>query len=284
MKLCLVCGAKFASPLYQCPSCRSEPETIGGYPAFSPEMSETSAGFEAGFFEQLYALEANNFWFRSRNRLIIWALRRYFPGARNFFEIGCGTGFVLSGIEKEFPRIELYGSEIYTAGLAFAARRVKNASLFQMDALKIPFEDEFDCIGAFDVLEHIKEDEAVLSAVYRAVSHGGGVILTVPQHMSLWSHVDDRSCHARRYSSAELRSKVEAAGFRVERMTSFVSFLLPLMMLSRMRKSEDMTRELRVGGITNALLEKILGLERGLIKLGVNLPAGGSLLLIAKKI
>ena len=28
-----------------------------------------------------------------------------------------------------------------------------------MDATRIPFRDEFDVIGAFDVLEHIEEDE-----------------------------------------------------------------------------------------------------------------------------
>jgi len=99
-----------------------------------------TCGFEAKFFAQLVEVETNNFWFRSRNRLIIWALQRYFPDARHFLEIGCGTGFVLSGIQQAFPNLTLYGSEIFTKGLEFAAQRLPNTQLFQMDARHIPFE------------------------------------------------------------------------------------------------------------------------------------------------
>jgi SAM-dependent methyltransferase len=59
------------------------------------------------------------------------------------------------------------------------------AVLFQMDARKIPFESEFDVIGAFDVLEHIEEDEKALAQIFHAVLPGGGLILTVPQHRFL---------------------------------------------------------------------------------------------------
>jgi SAM-dependent methyltransferase len=100
-----------------------------------------------------------NFWFRARNRLIQWALRRYFPEARNFLDVGCGTGFVLSGVAAALPWINLFGREICSAGLEHAARRIARFELFQMDARAIPFRDKFDVIGAFDVLEHIHEDK-----------------------------------------------------------------------------------------------------------------------------
>ena len=37
-------------------------------------------------------------------------------------------------------------------------------------------------IGAFDVLEHIQEDTAVLPQLFQATRPGGGIMLTVPQH------------------------------------------------------------------------------------------------------
>jgi len=288
MKICVACGAKFDSAGWQCPLCQDTPECIEGYPAFSPELATASNGFKPNYFAQLATLEASNFWFRSRNRLIIWALERYFPKAGNFFEIGCGTGFVLSGIESKFPHLSLFGSEIYSAGLAYAGRRLKRAELFQMDARQIPFADEFDVIGAFDVLEHIKEDEQVLRQIYQAVRPGGGVILTVPQHPLLWSHQDDYSCHVRRYRARELKTKVEAAGFRVVKITSFVSLLLPIMIISRLKKRNpaleyDPMSELKINPLINTLFEKVLDLERWMILLGLSFPAGGSLLLIACK-
>jgi SAM-dependent methyltransferase len=186
---------------------------VNGYLSFAPEQARSSEGFQPHHFAELAQAEAGNFWFRSRNRLIIWALQRFFPKARNFLEIGCGTGFVLAGLAEANPNLEMSGSEIYSTGLGYAADRVKCAALFQMDARDIPFESEFDVIGAFDVLEHIEEDEAVLEQVFRAVTPGGGIMLTAPQHRFLWSQQDEYACHVRRYEAKELSNKVEKAGF-----------------------------------------------------------------------
>ena len=43
-------------------------------------------------------------------------------------EIGCDTGFVLSGIEEKIPFAKLNGCEIFTDGLAFAAKRLPSVS------------------------------------------------------------------------------------------------------------------------------------------------------------
>nr|VFK12098.1 MAG: Putative methyltransferase [Candidatus Kentron sp. LPFa]VFK28151.1 MAG: Putative methyltransferase [Candidatus Kentron sp. LPFa] len=55
-----------------------------------------------------------------------------------FLEIGCGTGFVLSGIAEAFPEAKLVGTDAFSAGLAYAARRVPGAALYQMDARCLP--------------------------------------------------------------------------------------------------------------------------------------------------
>jgi SAM-dependent methyltransferase len=261
---------------------------VGGYPAFSPELAKHSNGFKDDYFEQLVDVEERNFWFRSRSRLIIWALRRYFPNVQSFFELGCGNGFVLACIEKAFPNLKLYGGEVFLTGLDFTSKRLSRAELFQMDARKIPFEDEFEVMSAFDVLEHIEDDEKVLKQMYRAVRQGGGIILTVPQHPFVWNRTDDYARHVRRYTAQELRAKVEMAGFKVQRMTSFVSILFPLMMMSRLKDRLSASRfdpmsELKINNLLNTLLEKILDFERWIIGLGLSFPIGGSLLLVARK-
>ena len=288
MKVCLACDYRFQAADWQCPRCGWFPELLHGYPAFAANLTARNDAYDATRFAQLAQVEAGSFWFRSRNRLLIWALQRYFPGARNFLELGCGTGFVLSGIHRAFPRLIVSGGDITVEGLRYANSRLPAVSLFQMDARRIPFEAEFDLIGAFDVLEHVAEDSVVLSQMSRALKSDGGIMLTVPQHRFLWSYKDIYSCHKRRYSRKELVEKVERAGFTIIRTTSFVSFLLPLMLLSRLRQRKpkqnyDPTKELRVVGILNLLLEKVLDLERILIKHGFSLPVGGSLLVIAKR-
>lgn len=290
MRVCGACRSRNCSEEWVCGDCGSKPAVIDGFNAFARSLASDSPGFREEFFADLAAIESGNFWFRGRNNLITWAISKYFPDLRRFLEIGCGTGFALRGIQAAFPSAELSGSEIFVEGLRFARRRVPLARLYQMDARSIPFRDHFDVIGAFDVLEHIVEDETVLDEVHRALRPGGGLVVTVPQHPALWSSQDELSHHVRRYTAAGLRRKVTAAGFQLLRTTSFVSLLLPMMFASRLWMREttpdgrvDAVDVLRLPGGVNVALEGVMRIEAALVRGGVSFPAGGSLLLVARK-
>jgi SAM-dependent methyltransferase len=243
--------------------------------------------FDPKHFEKLYALESRSFWFRGRSDLINWAFARYFHNAHDALEIGCGTGYVLDRLHRAFPRLALSGSELFPQGLEYARQRLGNSvSLLQLDAKQLNLREAFDVVGAFDVLEHIDDDVAVVSNVLNALRPGGGFLITVPQHMWLWSKTDVAACHARRYSRVELRDKLLAAGFEVLRTTSFVSMLLPAMLLSRRSKrggNDKADAELDLPGPLNAIGLATLKIEEMLIRGGVNFPLGGSLLVIARK-
>ncbi|MGH3102479.1 MAG: class I SAM-dependent methyltransferase [Gaiellaceae bacterium] len=247
-----------------------------------------ASGFDAELFERLARAEPGSFWFRARNRLIVSTLRRHFPDAASLLEIGCGTGFVLAGLRAAFPGLRLVGTELFAEGLEAARRRLPlDVELHRLDARSLPFRSEFDVAGAFDVLEHVEEDELVLRELHGAVRPGGGLILLVPQHPRLWSAADTFAHHVRRYTRRGLERAVTGAGFRVERSTSFVSALLPAMVASRVahrvaRRPYDPIAELEPGAL-NGLFERILDGERRLIERGVSLPVGGSLLLVARK-
>jgi SAM-dependent methyltransferase len=258
---------------------------MAGFPAFAPEYANAGGGFEQSYFADLARLEAGSFWFRSRNRLVVWALQHYFPAAKSFFEIGCGTGFVLAGLAAVQPDLHLVGSEIFVDGLGFAAKRLPGAELLQMDARRLPYHAEFDVIGAFDVLEHIVEDDEVLREIHRAMVPGGGLLLTVPQHAVLWSAADVVARHVRRYAAQELRTKCERTGFEILRLTSFVSLLSPLMLVSRLwkRGAAEGNTELAISRPLDRVLEHVMDAERALICRGIDLPFGGSLLLVARK-
>lgn len=286
MKLCRNCESPITSDDWHCFICGDEPQRIEGVISFA--QPEDGEGFRSEFFRDLATLEAGHFWFRARNRLIAHFLSRSFPEAKSFLEIGCGTGYVLSELAARFPGLQLSGGEYFAAGLPFAAARVPGASLYQMDARHIPFVDEFDVIGAFDVLEHIREDNDALKSITRALRPGGGIILTVPQHRWLWSPTDKYACHQRRYTRKELLKKIMTAGLRVEVATSFVSLLLPAMILSRRGQSKesrgnDPLGELRLHPAMNIFCSAVMQSEYGLIRSGMRLPVGGSLLVVAKK-
>lgn len=289
MKFCLACKNTFSEASWKCPVCGHEPIERGGFVSFAPDLAALNDGFDPALFQRYALVEAGNFWFRARNALLKKLMLRHFPNAANILEIGCGTGFVLANTRATYPDAKLSGSDIFTEGLGFAQQRVPSATLFQMDATAVPFRDEFDLIGAYDVLEHIEEDAVALAQIHQACKPGGGVIFTVPQHPSLWSRMDEYAHHKRRYTRVELLNKMRAAGFKVRYVTSFVSLLLPAMWLSRVLQrnappvADGMDSGLKIHPLVNAVFGAVMAVERGLLALGITFPAGGSLLVVAEK-
>lgn len=287
MIVCPSCAQALPSERARCPRCGFSAEVIDGFTAWAPAMAHAGGGFRAEGFDHLAELEAANFWFRARNRLIVWALRRYFAPLSSLLEVGCGTGYVLTGIASAFPDARLVGSEIFVAGLRHAASRLPGVTLVQMDARQTPYVDAFDVAIAVDVIEHIAEDEQVLGQLFRAVRPGGGILISVPQHRWLWSQADDYACHVRRYTAGELHGKIRGAGFVIERSTSFVALLLPLMLASRLanRKQEkyDPRQEFEISRPLNFALERVLDVERAAIAAGLSFPFGGSRFVVARK-
>lgn len=290
MNVCPECNKELLSDL-SCGGCGFIAQSVDGFVAFSAELASGNDSYDADFHEKLFQLENNCFWFSERNRLLVWAMKKYFPDTESFLEIGCGTGFVLKGLADAFEKIEYTGADIYTTGLKFAAEKLPQARFIQMDARFIPFHDEFDVLGAFDIIEHVEEDQQILDQMFKAVRAGGGIVVTVPQHKWLWSTTDIYGCHKRRYTRAELRKKITESGFTIIRIISFMSLLLPLILLLRGRYlflSKEITQklvrtELNINPVLDFLFKTICALERRLIETGISFPAGGSLLCIAKK-
>jgi SAM-dependent methyltransferase len=187
------------------------------------------------------------------------------------------------------------GTELHPSGLKWARERVApSVELIQADARQVPFKDTFDAAGAFDVIEHIEEDEMVIASVRSALVTGGAFFVAVPQHPSLWSLADTVSHHVRRYRRGELETKLRSAGFDILFSTSYAVSLLPLMVLSRLRarrsepigdaEAREITRkELLVNPTINRLFTSVLNAEVALTRRGVGWPVGGSRVVVARK-
>lgn len=254
-------------------------------PSASPTTHD--GGFPEDGFADLAAIEPGHFWFEARNRIIVWALERFGESPANLLEVGCGTGFVLQALHEKFPRLELTGTDALPGGLVFAQERVPAGTFRMEDARALTAVDAFDVVCAFDVLEHIPDDQAALDVLYRATTPGGLLMLTVPQHPWLWSRMDEIGHHVRRYRRQELVERVVRAGFVPLKVTSFMSVVMPLLMVSRLTESstpdEALHREVRPAAIVNRTLRMALAAERATIRAGLNWPFGGSLLLVARR-
>ena len=249
-------------------------------------------GYKKNYFASLVEIEGKHFWFKARNRLILFFVKKYCQKIINdkhkMLEIGCGNGNVIYYLRKN--GINCQGGDLFLEGLIYCRRKVK-APLYQIDALCLPFRNYFDIIGLFDVIEHIEEDEKVLKEVYKALKPEGNILITVPAHKKLWGRYDELAYHKRRYSRKELITKLETTGFTVEKVSYFVTLLFPALLLFRylnhkrckkLSNEEFLKKEIQIIPILNSVFLWILKIERILIQF-INLPFGSSLIAIAKK-
>ncbi len=81
----------------------------------------------------------------------------------------------------------------------------------------LPFpDDHFGLVFAFEILEHVEDDEGLLAEIVRVLEPGGQFVMSVPVHTSKWSPLDEACGHVRRYDPSELLGKVKDAGFHVK--------------------------------------------------------------------
>jgi SAM-dependent methyltransferase len=253
-------------------------------------------GYDPSFFDQLALIEERHFWFRARNRLIAECAKKISSELRpgySVLEVGCGTGNVLRALREACPHGVVVGLELWFDGLRHAQRR-SPGFLVQGDVRRCPFSKQFDLVGMFDVLEHIREEQETLVSLRQLLAPGGRLLLTVPAHQSLWSYFDEAAHHCRRYSGDEIRRKLTEAGFEVEFQSQFMACIFPLVWflrkISRLRPQSDFRDakmlardEFRLVPVINGILTAVLNLEAAWVTRSHMLPIGTSLLVIARR-
>jgi SAM-dependent methyltransferase len=278
---------------WSCRACKHAIAQPNGFPQLAPSLDEAYDGFAHENFALLAAAEERSFWFQSRNELIQWLVQRHAPHADVVLEIGCGTGFALQALRQALPEARIAGSELHSAGLLTARQRHGgDIELIQMDARDCHLRNALDLVGAFDVLEHIPEDDRVLAEIARILKPGGVLIATVPQHPWMWSTADDLALHQRRYRRGELAQKAKAAGLQPLYESSFTTVAFPLMAASRLwgrlqRRKQSLAEladsHFDMPAAGNGLLLALARLEHRLRRMGVPLPFGGSQVLVARR-
>jgi ubiquinone/menaquinone biosynthesis C-methylase UbiE len=294
MRLCVECRRPLNTREWQCSECGWRVTKCDGVTVLLRQDAKRGAAADGAVahsfapeqFRHLLSVTPEHFWLAARNRLIVWALRRFFPAARTFLDVGCGTGHVARALSEAIPTLSITASEAALAGLREAARVVPDADLVQADVMWLPYDSEFDVVGVFDVIEHIPDHDTALREIGRAAASGGGVLITVPQHPKLWSSLDTYSGHQRRYTRDELLSLVARAGLEVVYVTSFVTLLLPAVMASRLTQGDvpvDPMREFHISPVLNRMGAAVMAIEHRLIAAGLSFGVGSSLLVVARK-
>lgn len=262
---------------------------------------------DSSLYEQFAAIESVHWWFQGRRRIVGDVLTRFLHGkdrsgdrskpsetnaGRRILDIGCGTGEMLDMLTK-FG--DVWGMDASPEAVDLCRRRL--ASRIDVTVGRIP-EDlpqvgGYDIVTAFDLLEHLDDDEQALAEIYRLLRPGGLLVCTVPAYMVLWSPHDELAHHRRRYTRRDLVRRVRGCGFEVKRSSYFNTWLLPVVATVRVVKRgrssrgakpfESSASDLAMPHpLVNRLLTTVLASERFVMRLAP-LPAGVSILTVATK-
>jgi 2-polyprenyl-3-methyl-5-hydroxy-6-metoxy-1,4-benzoquinol methylase len=250
------------------------------------------AAYDAAGIQLLLDVEDRHFWFRARNEIIAGLVDppiRSLPNGFRVLEVGCGSGNVLRVLKRSVAgRGSVEGLEI--SGPAAEAARARTGLLVTEGYLAdLAPSAPYDVVAAFDVLEHIRDEAAVLTEMRARISDTGRVILTVPAHPSLWSAFDVASEHMRRYTPASLTRALNTAGFKVEYLSYFMSLLFAPMWLRRryltVRRQDPVVAydsEFSIIPVINQVAYEILRRESHIVRARRHLPIGTSLAVIAR--
>jgi SAM-dependent methyltransferase len=238
---------------------------------------------ERAVYEQMAELDERHWWYRARREVLEALIRRSVnPRAdAQILEIGCGTGHNLPMLGR-FGHVDAL--ELDDVSRAHAERRlgreIMRAPLPELAGVP---DRHYDLIGAFDVIEHIDDDEAAIASIASRLKPGGKFVMTVPAHPWMWSAHDVVNHHKRRYSRRSLKALIEGSPLRLEVVGYLNSLLFPAAVAERVAskiRGKDEGDLALPSAPLNKALERVFAAERHLVG-RIPLPPGLSLYAVA---
>jgi SAM-dependent methyltransferase len=218
---------------------------------------------EATEVRKLATLEDRHWWYAERR-----AVLRRMVGASGVLTLaGSESPFALDigaaggGNTRVLRDLGFFAVPIEYGHEGAEVARERSLPVLRADARRLPVATaSAGLVVAFDVLEHIEEDEVALSEISRVLQPGGHLLVAVPADMGLWSAHDEAVGHVRRYTKDTLAEVVRTAGFEVDSLTSWNVLLRPAVAMRRRTSAGSDLGEIGPG--LNRALRGVIAVER----------------------
>jgi SAM-dependent methyltransferase len=237
-------------------------------------------------YAKLDAIEDSHWWFYGLRANLAAALLRGTPRARGrLLDAGCGTGAAMRYFRGVFPLFQCVGMDV-DEGACRVALRKSGWPICTGSVNHLPFDDaSFDAIVSADVLCHSGVDvDAALADFHRTLRPGGVLVLNLPAYQWMMSFHDRAVSTVRRFNRAQLQAWMRRAGYGEVSITYWNTLLFPVMVLHRKLGNKEASSDVRpVAAPIDAIFRAIMWIENRLLKWGIMLPFGGSVLVTAKR-
>jgi len=244
---------------------------------------------ERSEYYKLDRLEDRMWWFAASHRNLLtlsWPQMSLEAREQPILDAGCGTGGFLAQLAAHYPNRALLGLDANPLACQRAATKSGQAvCVGSINELPFP-EAAFAAVFSVDVLCHsaVRECDAV-QQFHRCLADNGLLVINVPAYSWMLSAHDAAVHNVRRYTVKGLSCLLEAAGFRVVYATYWNAVLFPLMVMTRKLLPErGRTSDVKeYPSPIDWLCRVATTFETTLLRNGVRLPFGGSVIAIANK-
>ena len=221
----------------------------------------------------------DHFWVRWRFEV----LRRFikpelFDGL--ILDVGCGNGVVRKQLEDSYG-IPVSGCDLDLKVLKLVPPGQGEVYFYDINQKEGSLKEKYSTLLLMDVLEHIAQPVAFLESARYHLKNDGRLILNVPAWPHLYSSFDSIQGHVKRYTPSALKSELEAAGFKVEKLAYWGLSLLPMFWMRKLclnfcPKEKAVAVSFSMPGFVNRILCGIMKTE--LFFLGGTAPWGTSIM------
>jgi len=209
------------------------------------------------YFE-LASLE--HFWVRRRFEVFRKFAGELVSPAREMAEVGCGHGLLQRQMELAYGR-EVTGFDLNENGLKHNVSRASRVVCYDLCQKDKQFQERFDLIFLWDVLEHISNEDPFLAALAFHLAKGGKFVFNVPAGEWAFSGYDTAAGHFRRYSAESFFSVMARNGLQVTKWTYWGLPLTPTLLFRKVWLRGNTSQEQSYatgfaagGGMANGLL------------------------------
>jgi SAM-dependent methyltransferase len=169
----------------------------------------------------------DHFWIERRFDVLFRLCGSLIQHDTKIAEIGCGSGLVQRQFEDHLD-IPVDGFDLNTEALQRSISRRSRLACYDVEDRKEALQGRYDLVLLLDVIEHVLDERAFLSAAAFLASPGGHLVVNVPASPRLYSRYDDAVGHLRRYTPASLLEAAQQSGLEVVLWSYWGLPLVPL--------------------------------------------------------
>jgi SAM-dependent methyltransferase len=256
-------------------------------------QAEAPRIFSPDYYRKLDWVEQQHPWSAHMQRLALRLLDRFGGGSMTrVLDAGCGAGyFTLLWREQSRPRVAV-GIDSALPGLELGrSRGLRDMAAGSVDALAFR-GGVFDAIYCADVLQHLTDDSSrrTIAEFARVLRQGGLLVVRTAARRGIGAKKHRDAADYQQWEPEKLRERLVSAGFLVE-WISLVNWLpslaADLRAYGRAAPVGDVGLQVSAApptGVGRLVLGTYWAFERtALLKLGIRLPGGHTLMCVARK-